>query len=194
MSVLLSILTPTLLERRDTFQELMDVLSPQLTAEVEFLSLLDTRQRQCGEKRNELMRMAKGKYLCHIDDDELVSPNFVAEILPMCVHDFDCIAYDGDASFDGSPPFRTITGMDYENEQPNAKPEGGFTDVKRKPWHWCSWRSELARQCKFPEHYDRAEDWTWLQQILPQVKGWAKIHEVLFHHRYNSKRTTFVKQ
>ena len=65
--------------------------------------------------------------------------------------------------------FRVNTGIGFENEQPKSIGENQYSDIKRTPWHWCCWRTELARTCPFPEHHDGAEDAYFLNQILPKV-------------------------
>lgn len=189
--MLLSVLIPSIPERMDLLEGLVDCLEGQSDPRMEVLVLMDNRRRFLGEKRNALMQMAKGKYLCHIDDDEMLSPDFFKKLLPAMEGDFDLIAYNATCSLNGSEPFLVRTKLGAENEQPKHLPGGRYSDIIRQPWFWCLWRSELARQFKFPEYFDAAEDWTWLRQILPSVKTHVKVEESLFHHRYNAKRSAF---
>jgi glycosyltransferase involved in cell wall biosynthesis len=71
--VLLSILIPSVPERADKLKELLEKLKPRAKSwpgQVEVLSLIDFRTMSLGEKRNRLMRIAEGKYVIHLDDDD----------------------------------------------------------------------------------------------------------------------------
>ena len=135
--------------------------------------------------------MAAGKFIANIDDDEMLSEDYFELLKPLLAEDVDLVAYDATCSLNGSRPFRVFTGMGFENEQPKHLSFGGYSDIRRTPWHWCSWRKELALQCKFPEWHDGAEDAYWLRQALPLVRTWRKLDEAIFHHRYSAKDTTF---
>ena len=57
----------------------MSVLAEQLTSEVEVLTELDDGTRSIGEKRNALVESAGGEYVCFVDDDDMVSSDYVGE-------------------------------------------------------------------------------------------------------------------
>jgi len=46
-----------------------------------FCWLSDKGEKSTGEKRNLLYGMAKGKYVCSIDDDDWVPDTYIYEIL-----------------------------------------------------------------------------------------------------------------
>lgn len=189
--ILLSVLIPSIPERINQLAELLSVLKAQDHPELEVLTLIDNRRRFLGEKRNALIQMARGKFIANVDDDDLVAPNFFSAIHDALKEDVDLVAYDALCSLNGARPFRVNTGMDYENEQPRHIP-GGYSDIRRKPWHWCAWRRELALECKFPEdRHDGAEDWVFLSQALPRVKTWRKVDEPLYIHRWSASGSTF---
>lgn len=48
---------------------------------IEVLWLGDNKSISVGEKRNKLLSLSKGEYVCFIDDDDTVSPDYVAEIM-----------------------------------------------------------------------------------------------------------------
>jgi|SRR6478736_269217 len=188
--ILLTVCIPSLPERMASLAELVGVLRGQDAPELEVLVLMDNRRRFLGEKRNAMIRMARGKFIANVDDDDLVAPDFFSAIRSALSENVDLVAYDATCSLNGARPFRVNTGLDFENEQPKHI-EGGYSDIRRRPWSWCAWRRELALQCKFPEYHDGAEDWTWLTQALPKVRTWRKIDEALYHHRYNAQTTAF---
>lgn len=189
--ILLSVLIPSIPERLPKLAKLLERLEAQSDPRMEVLCYIDNKRRALGFKRNNLMDQARGKYLCHIDDDDMVSERFSSVLLSECEHDVDLIAYDADCSLNGAPPFRVFTRLGAQNEQPKHLPFGRYSDIVRTPWHWCLWRTELATPCRFPEWHDEAEDAYFLNQILPKVRTHRKVNEVLYHHRYDAATTTF---
>lgn len=189
--ILISVLIPSIPSRSKRLGELLGLLEAQRDDRAEVLALTDNRKRHLGAKRNAMMDLAQGEYLCHIDDDDLVSDDFFAILLPELEHGVDLVAYDATCSLNGSVPFVVRTVLGAQNEQPHHLPNGRYSDIIRQPWHWCAWRTEFARQFRFPAHYDGAEDWFWLKQALPAVQSHRKIDATLFHHRYNHAETTF---
>ena len=85
MCPLLSILTPAIPERLNKLQRLAALLEPQLRPyphSVEWLTLIDPRgQRTIGEKRDELVQLARGQFLAFVDDDDFVSEHYVAALV-----------------------------------------------------------------------------------------------------------------
>ena len=177
----LSILIPCVFERqqRDLFEH---VLGQARGTNVEVLALFDNRKRSLGHKRNVLVGMALGRYLCHLDDDDWVANDYVMELLQMIgrVQNPDVIMFDQEACLDGGEPFRVVTGLEYENEQ------GSAGVVHRKPWTWCCWRTDFVRGIPF-EDDTRTEDYTWLKKVWPRIGPHAKIEKVLHYYRYSRR-------
>jgi len=91
----LSILICTLPERKDSLKNLLDSLNPQQSNDVEILTYSDNRTMTVGEKRNKLLSIARGTYICFIDDDDIVSDNYVSEILKAIETNPDCCSLRG---------------------------------------------------------------------------------------------------
>jgi len=189
--ILLSVLIPGIPQRLPSLTRLIGILEAQGDPRMEVLVYLDNKKRQLGFKRNNLMDEAQGKFLCHLDDDDTVADNFAALLLPECEHDVDLIAYDADCSLNGAPPFRVFTKLGAVNEQPQHLAFGRYSNIVRTPWSWCCWRTSLARECRFPLHFDAAEDAFFLNQILPRVQTHRKVNEVLYHHFWSPTGSTF---
>lgn len=188
---LLSVLIPGVPQHLPATVRLLNVLSAQNHPQVEVLLYYDNMKRPLGCKRNALMDQAQGKFLCHVDDDDLVSDDFISTLIPECEHDVDLIAYDADCSLNGSRPFRVFTGIGFDNEQPKHLLHGGYSDIKRTAWTWCLWRTSLARECRYPERYDPVEDASFLNQALPRVGSHRKVDKVLYHHFYSANGSAF---
>ena len=79
---LLSILTPAVPSRFGQIEKLMLELHRQIRdLPVEHLVLLDNKRRTVGEKRDALLRAARGEYISYVDDDDYVSNDYVFSLL-----------------------------------------------------------------------------------------------------------------
>lgn len=189
--MLLSILIPSIPERADKLAALLANLQPQIKAsngEAEVLVLTDLRTMELGEKRNRLMQIAAGKFVIHLDDDDALVDDAVETLLqilddPKTDDDqVDVIAYESESKIDDKPPFKVKTSIKYENEQVYCT-KGIWGDIRRKPWHWCCWRTEMAKRHKFIGRID--EDWQWLSQVLPHVRAQFQLQQVIHIYRFN---------
>ena len=82
-SILLSLLVPTVPGREPKLAQLLDRLDKQiaLRKDVELLVLRDNRSMPIGDKRNKMLSLARGAYVAFIDDDDMVSEDYVASIV-----------------------------------------------------------------------------------------------------------------
>lgn len=78
-----SILIPTVVDRPQPFNRLIDRLAPQMNKQVEVVVFWNNYERQLGELRQLLLEEAKGEYVSFVDDDDLVVEDYVETILPM---------------------------------------------------------------------------------------------------------------
>lgn len=188
--ILLSVLIPSIHERRAKLLRLLNILERQNDPGLEVIVSIDNRgETPLGSKRNDMMQRAAGKYLCHIDDDELVSADFFAALKPELQYDADAIGYNASVILNGARPFTVRTIFGAENGQPQHV-LGGYSDIVRNFWHWCAWRTTLARQFSFPDHAGD-EDWQWLRQVYPHVKSHRKLERTLFTHIFDANESTF---
>jgi len=120
----LSILICTIESRAKQLQNLLNLLQPQLTKEVEVLTECDNKQMSGGRKRQILLERAKGDYVAFIDDDDIVSEDYVASILEAIKQDPDCIGILIDCNMEGKKKiakasniyedwFENVDGYDY---------------------------------------------------------------------------------
>ena len=78
----LSILILSIPSRFDIVRPLIDKLMDQIgdKEDVEILSLMDNKSLHIYEKRNELMKIARGSHLTWLDDDDDISDNYVSKL------------------------------------------------------------------------------------------------------------------
>jgi len=75
---------------------ILDKQIDQHKGEVEYL--VDSTPRgimTTGFKRNELLSKAHGEYICYVDDDDIVSMDYVRKIIIAADNDSDCIGMVG---------------------------------------------------------------------------------------------------
>ena len=75
----LSILVLGLTDRNTSY--MLYQLHKQQTEEVEILSLIDNKSYTVSEKRNILINLSHGDYVCFVDDDDMVEDNYIQELL-----------------------------------------------------------------------------------------------------------------
>lgn len=93
--MLLSILIPSLHRRTEFLARLLSVLQPQVVADVEILIDIDAGEKSIGEKRNRLLARAKGSHVAFVDDDDLVSPDYVEHLLAGVKRGVDVVSVRG---------------------------------------------------------------------------------------------------
>lgn len=190
MTPILSILICTIPERQNAFVKLLRVVQKQWNdlnnfhptlGDIEII--LDDSETflngglSIGKKREGLVNRAKGKYLCFLDDDEEIAPNYVETLVRFCQHDFDIITFRNLTKTDF---YWTVVDMSRNNpENEEATPE---RIVRRRPWHICPVKSVYAKMYPF-EDINYGEDWKWFEKVLSHCKTEAHTDQIL--HCYN---------
>lgn len=177
MSKKLSILICSLASRADKLQRLMNVLQPQINETVELLIKTDNGEMPIGKKRNILLEEATGTYIAFVDDDDLVSEDYVKKILEAIESSPDCIGIQGIITFQGQSPRMFIHSLKYKEwfEQNNV--------YYRCPNHLNPVKRDIALQVKFPET-NFGEDKDYSTRLLPFLKEERFISGVVYHYLY----------
>ena len=97
----LSILIPTLHSRKVKLERLMKLLRDQLQPDIEVLLEPDKGEVSIGCKRNALLHRALGDYVCFIDDDDTVSPDYIACLMEGIYRGVDVVSIRGRFSENG---------------------------------------------------------------------------------------------
>jgi glycosyltransferase involved in cell wall biosynthesis len=150
---------------------------------VEHLTLIDNKRRTVGEKRDALLRAARGKYVAFVDDDDSVSDDYVSQLLTAAGGDPDVITFRQRSIINGAEG-EIVFGLGNPNESFVA---GG--SAKRNAWHVCAWRRVLAILSHFPAS-NYGEDWAYAAPLcgIPNLRS-AHVDAVL-HTYIHDARTT----
>lgn len=129
-----------------------------------------------GAKRQALLDESKGNYVCYLDDDEDISPDYLETILRLCYERKDVGTFRSLAKLSNSWALVDMR-MGNPQEQINAD-----KITFRPPWHVCPVKSEFAKLCRF-ENSNYGEDWDWFSQVLIHCQTEAHTDRII--HQYN---------
>ena len=193
-----SVLILSIPERIDSMKAAVQQLQQQADATgqgkaVEILVLLDNRSKSISEKRNDLLRAARGKYVAFLDDDDAVSKDYMSAILKTIdEYDVDCISFNQWCMINGEP-MNVEFGIGNPHGHLWRDEDGMLGDIKRPPYHMCVWRREIAQSESFNPVYgangQSTEDIDWLMRLSPKVQSEYHIPDALHGYIYNSQTT-----
>lgn len=178
---------------RDAFfiDRLMGVLKPQINKDVEIVLESDEMQMMVGAKRNKLINKAKGDRIIFVDDDDLISENYIKKLLEYSELDFDCVGIGVEFTKDGKN--KSIYDFSYKtniNTREHDKKLSRFGQrvYGRMPNHLCLWKKDIALRCKFPDR-NLGEDHEWAECQL--LKGYS-LHltdEIIYYYDFRPNNT-----
>lgn len=144
-NIKLSILICFIPQRFDSLKILCEKLQSQAEGKPVHIQLYgDNKKITIGEKRTEMVRMARGKYFILIDDDDDCSDDYVDELLKASESDADILSFDQKAIISNAG--EGIVNFHLSNENEEFKP-GGIT--RRKPFSVCAFKTEVFKKVSF---------------------------------------------
>ena len=173
----LSILICHLNRREASMGRLMDTLRPQLGDDAEIVVEADDGEKTIGAKRNSLLRAAVGDYVAFVDDDDMVSGDYVSRIIAATEVSPDCVGITGTLTRAGLRPQTFVHSLRfrsaYESKGVYYRPPNHLTPVRR----------EFALSALFPEiSYGEAAQYT--QNLLPLLSTEAFIDSPLYFYLF----------
>ena len=178
--LLLSILVCSLVERNNTFlSDLIGSIQKQIIGKpVELLILSDNVKRPVGTKRNDLLNISKGRYVCFIDDDDRISETYVDDVLQEIINwSPDVVVFDAEITFNGTNPKLVKYGREYDYCE---KPEAYY----RHPNHLMVHKKENITE--FFKDIKTGEDDEWALRILPRIVTQSRINKILYYYDHNT--------
>lgn len=195
--MLLSILIPALESR--PWQLIYNDLISQARqfSDVEVLVFPDDGTATSGVKRQTLVNSSKGDYICFVDDDDKVAPNYVRDIRTGCLSGVDVVTFSLEI-----PPRTDLINTRRSKYKDFPKTERwafGFTpDVRERGLmtvnHLCAWKSTLAKKVAWCPVLGYADDQVWYQPLYHSglVNTQYRINRVLYQYILN--RNTSANQ
>jgi len=195
MTPILSILIPSIPSRYRILASLAKSLHSQVTymntwhpslGEIEII--IDGSERfldgglSIGKKREKLVTEANGSYLCFLDDDESIAPNYLETLVRLCNENKDVCTFRSLAKMDN---YWTVIDMKlfYQNEE--ATPN---RIVRRNAWHVCPVRSKYAKLHTFDD-INYGEDWKWFEQVLKHCETEAHTDAVIHSYQHSATKS-----
>ena len=179
-----SILILTIPSRQHKLQSLLNELDKQITnsnlKDIEVL--VNGEDGSIGKKRNDLLKKAKGDYVCFIDDDDRISPDYIVKIYRGLLDEPDCISLIGIMTVNGKGQKRFIHSLKYNSYFEKA---GTYY---RPPNHLNTIKRELALKVKYPDiNFGEDTDWAMKLSQSGLLKKEYKINTVLYYYRFQNK-------
>lgn len=179
----LSILLATVVSRAELFAKLEAEIRRQCEGKpVEIIIACDNKEISIGKKRQNLLNKATGDYICFIDDDDWIAPDYVDKILAALESSPDCAGFLFECSRDGKVYGTAKVSLKYRIWADN---KDGYAHV-RSPHHKVPVKREIALAAGFPD-LRYAEDKVYSDKILPRLKTEVFIDEPLYKYRYSNK-------
>ena len=178
----LSILICTIADRLPMLTRLLDRLLPQrIEGEVEIHVSSDWGGMAIGEKRNQLMAMSTGRYVCFVDDDDMVPEDYVSRILEAMELNPDCIGFWIDRYVNGKFEARACHSLRYRRYATNDNED--LRVYERTPNHLNPIKREIAIQVPFPVK-NHGEDTDFAQRIYPLLESEVFIDKAMYDYLY----------
>jgi glycosyltransferase involved in cell wall biosynthesis len=141
-----------------------------------------------GEKRNLLLEASSGKFVCFIDDDDWISPNYLKLIIEVIKNNqnIDCIGFkqeylvDGEEQIGGS---KVCISLKYRQWDLNVD---GYLAI-RTPHHLTPIKRQICIDAGGYKNLDKAEDLDFSNRVYPLLKKEYFIDEIIYYYR---KKTT----
>ena len=180
----LSILLCSLPIRLKSFSTIEELSRQAEEKDVEILYLGDNQKMSVGEKRNKLLDLAKGEYICFVDDDDRVEHNYIDSILnAINSNNVDCINFLASVRLNNGPAKLCY----YSNLFQNVNLEDRYL---RQPNHLMVWRKTILS--RFPE-INIGEDNAFGSDMANKTYTEYCIDSVLYHYDFNSLTTIAQK-
>lgn len=177
-----SILVPTLGERRPLFERLMGQLLPQAAqhgARVQVVGRFNNGTPSLPKIRQAMIRAASTEYVSFVDDDDVVSPDYVGRILEALNQKPDYVGFQVQCYSNGRPIAVAYHSLEFRRWR---NMPGRF---ERDISHINPIRTTLARKGDFSTtRTGGAEDRAWAEQLRrgKVLKTQVVIDRILYHY------------
>src|SRR5208283_1276485 len=189
----LSILVCTVPERERKFKVLMEMLQAQIAA------LPDPKQVEIlfdpqvgisvGTKRNRLMLLATGEYLCFVDDDDRIFGDYVVKILNALKTKPDAVGITVLLTTEG---LRPEVHSHFALSSTSYHVDKDVGQITRGVCHLNPIRATIAKSIHFKD-ISNAEDMQWSSVINPKVRNSVNLKEPIYYYDFLPSKTLTQK-
>lgn len=168
-------------ERKNSLDNLRLNLDKQIGSKsVQVLHFADNRELSIGQKRSMLLTQSTGEYIAFVDDDDMVSVDYVEKVLKALSSNPDCSSLTGTITFsDGySRPF--IHSLRYDRWIDDHEGKVYY----RPPNHLNAVKRSVAVQVGFPS-LNSGEDRVYSMGIRPFLKREEWVEGVIYMYKCN---------
>jgi hypothetical protein len=187
-----TILVPTLGERRALFERLMAGLLPQLDphgGRVRVVGWHNDGRPSLPKIRQQMVKAAGTEYVSFVDDDDLVSPDYVAEIVTALDQRPDFVGFQVQCYSDGAPTGIAYHSLEFRQWRNLA---GRY---ERDISHLNPIRTQLALKADFSRTpAGQPEDRAWVAQLRQAkvLNTQVVIPRILYHYLYSTSRSAGI--
>lgn len=201
MSILLSILIPTVFGREQQFGFLRRRIDFQLfklayNGEIEVIELKDNKEMILGEKRESMYQNANGIFSWQIDDDDDISDDAIESILSVIKlsgENVDCITFQEHCLMNGNE-YSSNHSLEYGGwEGDGSKLLWDGFHFHRTPFYKDVIKTEIAKSVPF-EKIRFGEDHAWSIALKPHLKNEVHIPRNIYYYIHNSKAEDFSER
>jgi len=168
----------------------MQILTPQLEGvddRVEILIETDNGKMSIGTKRNILLDKAKGEYIAFVDDDDMVSSDYVSKILDALEKGPDVVGMHLLHFNDGNFAGLTYHSLKYRSWFENQDKSTGLMRYYRNPNHLNPVKREYALETGFPE-ISMGEDKDYSGNLLQYLETEEYITEPIYYYLFRRNK------
>ena len=182
-----TILVPTLGERRALFQRLMECLLPQTDrhdGRVQVVGWHNNGSPSLPKIRQTMVMGTTTDYLSFADDDDLVAPGYVDQVMEALEARPDYVGFQVQCYSDGHPTAVSYHSLEYKRWR--NLPDHYERDIS----HINPIRTVLAKRVSFTVAGRRAEDRVWADQLRRSglLKTQVMVPRILYHYLYSTSR------
>ena len=157
---------------------------------IQIIYLGDNFTFKVGEKRNLIRNIAKGKYITFVDDDDVVSGDYVETL-------FDAInstngkpdVINFHVTYNPNPKEKKLVKYDAKYNKDSQT----STHFERLPNHLMCFKKIIAMKTPF-EEINRGEDTNWAKQVHRYIETQAFVEKVLYVYNFSYVTTEAQKR
>lgn len=182
------ILVPTLGERRPLFERLLAGLLPQLdpyAGRVRVVGWFNNGSPSLPKIRQTMVTGSPAEYVSFVDDDDLVAPYYVAEVMAALADRPDYVGFQVQCYSDGVPTAVAHHSLEYTRWR--NFPGRYERDIS----HINPIRRDLARRARFDQvSAGSAEDRAWASQLRRArvVRSQVLVSRIMYHYLFSTSR------